>query len=282
MKSSDKPLLTIRLRKRHLAVILIIAVAIGFYLSVYLRFFLVLPQSAINVLQQAPIDLKGKKVLVYSPHCDDETLGTYGVISRTIAEGGSAHLVMVTDCNKHKIGQTRKEETIAAMKTAGLASREIEFLGFPEGKEKKDPEEIKNFKELVVGEIEKFQPDYIFAPHPQDTHIDHKFVGQNVDDVAKQLKVENKIVNYLIHYNFLKYPSPPGFKPEAYLLPPARLITFTDRWYRFDLDNEEENKKEDAVFMYKSQLRKSNPVLMRVLLDFVRQNELYMIKNNAS
>lgn len=281
MKKEDRPLLIVKVRKRHLAAIIVLIAIAVLYLSVYLRFFMVLPQSAINILQQAPIDLKEKRVLVYSPHCDDETLGAYGVIDKTIAEGGSVHLVMVTDCNKHKTGQTRKAETVAAMKVAGMAASDIEYLDFPEGREKKDSQEAQRFRQMVKDEIASFKPDYILSPHSQDTHVDHKFVGKNVDEVAKELKIDNEIIYYLIHYNFLKYPSPPGFKPEAYLLPPARLITFTDRWYRFDLSNDEENRKEDAVLLYKSQLRKSNPVLMRVLFDFVRQNELFMIKNHV-
>ena len=281
MKKEDRPLLIVKVRKRHLAAIIVLIAIAVLYLSVYLRFFMVLPQSAINILQQAPIDLKEKRVLVYSPHCDDETLGAYGVIDKTIAEGGSVHLVMVTDCNKHKTGQTRKAETVAAMKVAGMAASDIEYLDFPEGREKKDSQEAQRFRQMVKDEIAAFKPDYILSPHSQDTHVDHKFVGKNVDEVAKELKIDNEIIYYLIHYNFLKYPSPPGFKPEAYLLPPARLITFTDRWYRFDLSNDEENRKEDAVLLYKSQLRKSNPVLMRVLFDFVRQNELFMIKNHV-
>lgn len=46
------------------------------------------------------------------------------------------------------------------------------------------------------------------------------------------------------------------------------------------LSNAEEDAKEDAVLKYKSQLKVTNPVLNRVLLDFVRRNELFMVEND--
>lgn len=281
MTDKDKSILVIKFRKRHIALAIVLIAIIGFSFSVYLRFFTVLPQSTASIFSQLPVDLAGKSVLIYSPHCDDESLGAFGVIKKTLASGGKVHLVMVTDCNKHGIGSTRKAETIAAMKIAGLDSGNIEFLNFSEESEKKDASESERFKKIVRSEIDNYRPDYIFSPHSNDTHMDHRFVGKSISEISQEYSLNDKTVYYLIHYNFLRYPSPPGLRPDAYLLPPSRLISFTERWYKFDLSSEEEDQKEDAILTYKSQLKKSNPVLMRILLDFVRQNELFMMKHNA-
>jgi len=62
------------------------------------------------------------------------------------------------------------------------------------------------------------------------------------------------------------------------VLPPARLINFSDRWYKFDLTDDEIEIKEDAISKYKSQLSLKNPILVRVLWDFARKNELFMME----
>jgi hypothetical protein len=64
------------------------------------------------------------------------------------------------------------------------------------------------------------------------------------------------------------------------LTPPVKLIVAHKSWERFMLSGTEEDAKEEAVLKYKSQLKITNPVLNRVLLDFVRKNELFMVEND--
>ena len=275
---ADKPLITIKLKKRHLFAVLIIVLGIIFGYSIYFKAFMTLPQSSISLVPQLPFDISGKKIIVYSPHCDDETLGEFGLINHVISTGGDVKLVMVTDCNHHANGGTRKSETIQAMGLAGLSKDNIEFLDFAEAQANWSDREATDFQKDVNDELDSFQPDYVIAPHPSDTHDDHQFVGTNVEKVLDQRGEQSKGMYYLVHYNFLKYPSPPGLKPEDYILPPARLVNLSDRWYKFNLTQDEEDAKEQAVMEYKSQLIKTNPILRRVLFDFVRRNELFMMR----
>jgi LmbE family N-acetylglucosaminyl deacetylase len=279
MKRSKKvkPVLTVSLRRRHILAIVLVIFAAIFGYSLYFKFFMVLPQPSINLMNELPTTLENQKILVFSPHCDDEILGAGGLIHRAIQMKSDVRVVIVTDCNKHKIGATRKNESTNALKVLGLDYQHISFLNFPEGVEKRDPEEVKAMQEAISKEINIFSPTLIVAPHPDDTHVDHKLVGQLIIK-AVQGKSNIQIIYYLVHYNFLKFPSPPGLRPDAYLLPPARLVSFTDRWYKLSLTADEENLKEEAVFKYRSQLKRTNPILERILLDFVRKNELFMIK----
>jgi len=279
MKQSKKvrPVLTISLRRHHILIIALVIFAAIFGYSLYFKFFMVLPQSSIHLINELPVTLENQKILVFSPHCDDETLGAGGLIHRAIQMKSDVRVVIVTDCNKRKIGATRKNESIDALKVLGLDYQHISFLNFPEEVEKRNPDEVKTMQDAINREINIFSPTLIVAPHPDDTHVDHRTVGRLVEE-SIQGKNNIRIIYYLIHCNFLKFPSPAGLKSDAYLLPPARLVSFSTLWYKLSLTTEEEDLKEEAIFKYKSQLKITNPILERILLGFVRKNELFMIR----
>lgn len=276
-----QPVLTLRLYKRHILLIIIIIVAAMFAYAAYFKFFMTLPQSAINIVQEVPFSLANQRILVVSPHCDDETLGASGLMQIAKREGSEIKIIMVTDCNYQKIGVTRRAETASALKTIGFNENNIKFLNFPEKNEKskEGPEEERSMKTAILDEVTSYNPTLIISPHSQDTHIDHATAGQIIQEIVKGKEDSIKVAYYLIHYNFLRYPSPPGLKPDEFLLPPARLISLTDRWYKLDLPSEDEDVKEEATLKYKSQLHRTNPILHRILLDFVRRNELFMVRS---
>ena len=273
---SNKPLFTISFRRRHILMIILLLIAGGFGYSVYFRMFMTLPQTAINTITELRKSAKDQNIIVFAPHCDDESLGAGGLINRATKEGSRVKVVLVTDCNKHNIGSMRKKESISALSVLGVSSSNVSFLNFPEGQENHSDQEKADLKKNLQKEIDSFQPTLVVAPHPQDTHVDHKLIGTLLKQIVTGNDLNNQTIYYLIHFNFLKYPLPAGLKPDAYLLPPARLISFTDKWYKLSLTSEEEDQKEEAILKYKSQLKRTNPVLYRVLLDFVRRNELFM------
>jgi len=241
---------------------------------------MVLPQTAINVLPEATFSLSDQRIVVVAPHCDDEVLGAGGLIQKAIKSGSDVRVVMVTDCNYQKIGQTRQGETKSALGVLGLPSNKIIFLNFPEKaeKSKKNIGENVEMRAAMKTQFVKFDPTLVVLPHPEDTHIDHATSGREGLKALKENNSSAKVAYYLIHYNFLRYPNPSGLHLDKYLLPPARLISWTDRWYKLDLTAEGEDLKEEAVLTYRSQLRRSNPILYKILLDFIRRNELFMVE----
>ncbi len=91
------------------------------------------------------------RILVFSPHPDDETLGCGGMIARAKATGAEVRVVMMTNGdaytmsllrNEKKVrpkpadyieyGKLRQKETIAATKKLGLSEDDIVFLGYPD------------------------------------------------------------------------------------------------------------------------------------------------------
>jgi len=273
--SKSKKDFELTFKKRHLIFLLVI-IGIGLFgYSLYFRFFMVLPQSAFFILPELPISLDNQKILILSPHCDDETLGAGGLIQRALSKNSKVKVVIITDCNKRKKGNLRKKETLKALDILGVKKDNVLFLNFPElGIETSQKEA--ELSQRLREEIKIFSPSLIVSPHLEDTHPDHKVVGKVVSELTKYKNIQ--IIYYLIHYNFLKFPSPSGFKPNYYILPPARLIKFKERWYKFSLAEEEEERKERAVFVYRTQLSYKNPILRRLLFGFIRRNELFMVK----
>jgi LmbE family N-acetylglucosaminyl deacetylase len=94
----------------------------------------------------------GARVLVFSPHPDDETLAVGGLIHRLTKEGVPVRVVFITngDGYPHAVmdetgkphptradyvafGALRQREAIAALRRLGLGGSHVRFLGFPDG-----------------------------------------------------------------------------------------------------------------------------------------------------
>lgn len=279
-KEGKKPLLTLNVYKRHIVALTLLAMLAFSVYGVYFRNFMVLPQSAVNVMPKFPLSLEKQRILIISPHCDDESLGAAGLIQQALVGGSEIKVVVTTDCNRHKIGQVRKSESSVALSYLGLADSQLDLLNFPEVESnKKQNSKGQTLQSAFDAEIAGFKPTLIVAPHPDDTHIDHRSAGMEIKSLLKNKYPDITAAYYLIHYNFLKYPSPSGKHNDRYLLPPAKLITFDEKWYILGLTSEEEDKKQEAILKYKSQLSMKNPILHGILLDFIRENELFMIED---
>ncbi len=95
---------------------------------------------------------KNSKVLVFSPHNDDEVLGSAELIKKTIKNGGDVKVVLITNGDGFKnaiqfdyfninpkpkdyvkFGYARQQESINALAKLGLSDENIIFLGYPDG-----------------------------------------------------------------------------------------------------------------------------------------------------
>lgn len=94
---------------------------------------------------------RGDRVLVFAPHCDDETLAVGGIIQRARAAGAEVRVVFMTNGDGFplsagrefakvrlnpedyvRLGLVRQNEALAALRTAGLPPGEVTFLGYPD------------------------------------------------------------------------------------------------------------------------------------------------------
>jgi LmbE family N-acetylglucosaminyl deacetylase len=92
------------------------------------------------------------RLLVFSPHPDDETLGVAGLVQRVIRRGGSARIVWMTNGDGYtdavraafdiaaptsrdfiQFGKIRQQEALKAISQWGVEEGDAVFLGFPDG-----------------------------------------------------------------------------------------------------------------------------------------------------
>jgi LmbE family N-acetylglucosaminyl deacetylase len=92
------------------------------------------------------------RLLVVSPHPDDEALGSAGLIQRVQSAGGQVRVVLMTsgdafpegvEAETHvadprprdyrSYGARREQETLTAMQRLGVDRTRVRFLGFPDG-----------------------------------------------------------------------------------------------------------------------------------------------------
>jgi hypothetical protein len=127
--------------------------------------------------------------------------------------------------------------------------------------------------------LERVKPDAVYVTHPQDIHPDHwatcAFVSYGLAALAAESgnswAGQTRLYGYLIHWP--RFPSPRRLRPKLPLNPPSDIVTSRSGWVQLPLSPDDAKRKLSATRMYRSQL----PSLDRLLLDFVRANELFAL-----
>ena len=107
-------------------------------------------QQSVLLPTLSPIE-KNQRLLVLSPHLDDETLGAGGAMAQAIKNGARVRVVFCTNGDgsgatiigenfrygrRHsyvEMAQMRQREAVRALRQLGLKRDEIVFLGYPDG-----------------------------------------------------------------------------------------------------------------------------------------------------
>ena len=121
---------------------------------------------------------KNKRILVISPHPDDETLGAGGSISKFIAQG---HDVMILTVSGHLPPLYSKEEYDITLKEAHKAYKVLgvnksTFLGIPATMIGEEPVHVLNGK--ISSVLKEFEPNVVLCPFP-DRHVDHRLIFES-------------------------------------------------------------------------------------------------------
>ncbi len=125
-----------------------------------------------------------RPLLVISPHPDDETIGTGGLITCQIIKGIPVTVVAVTDGevaygNCPGLGALRQTEQERALKLLGVATRDIIRFRMPDScVEQHESVLIDRLLGLVS------QDTHIIAPWKGDFHPDHQACGRAAETVA--------------------------------------------------------------------------------------------------
>jgi N-acetylglucosamine malate deacetylase 1 len=124
-----------------------------------------------------------KKVIVISPHPDDESIGVGGTISKHVDEGDMVHIIFLTSGEKGGHGlneddtkKLREEEAKEA--TTILKTSSIDFWREPDGKFEASDVNVTR----LVSKIIECAADVIYVPHKNEEHPDHKAAAQLVKE----------------------------------------------------------------------------------------------------
>ena len=193
-------------------------------------------------------DMKGKRVLVITPHPDDAESGAGGTIAKWSSLGADIVLVVCTNGDKgtsdrsissEQIAEIRKEEQLQSGKLLGLTN--IVFLNHPDqGIENGEP-----FREELVREIRKHRPDVVVTIDPERKWIRHQ------DHFVKGRVALDAVFPYARDY--LAYPEliAEGLEPHKTL--EVYLWGTDDPDVFIDIDEHFEDKL-DALYCHASQM----------------------------
>lgn len=131
-----------------------------------------------------------QRVMVVVAHPDDMEFGAGGTVARLVGEGKDVILVQGTsgekgtnrrDISPQELVSQREQEEIAACRLLGV--QEIVFLRLCDGELVPDL----SFRERIVREIRRFQPDIVITHdpfRPYALHPDHRAVGITTIDAV--------------------------------------------------------------------------------------------------
>jgi LmbE family N-acetylglucosaminyl deacetylase len=139
------------------------------------------------------------KILVVSPHPDDETLGCGGTILKHKAMGDEVYWMIMTNIStekgytKIKVKERQKEINIVAK---GYGFKDVFKLDFPTTKLDEIPrgQMVKTVSNIVG----KAAPDIVYLPNRNDMHSDHKITFDGVISSTKTFRYPSikKILMY--------------------------------------------------------------------------------------
>jgi LmbE family N-acetylglucosaminyl deacetylase len=138
--------------KSHRRILLTISVLIVFSALVILFWQYKAKIDLVIPIDLDPLSITGHhRLLVLAPHCDDETLGSGGLIQAAQKEGMQVQVVIETNGDGYlfatmedfrrlyphhqdfiKMGNLRQQESLQAMRVLGLSPKAVTFLSYPD------------------------------------------------------------------------------------------------------------------------------------------------------
>lgn len=120
-----------------------------------------------------------ERVLVISPHADDEVLGCGGMIKKVINQGGEVHVVVVCvgDIDFYHLGRvvTKEERKVELQRALDYLGVTEHYTLFDDYESLMDTMPIRNVISAFDSLIAKIKPTTVLLPYPS-FHQDHKIV----------------------------------------------------------------------------------------------------------
>ena len=133
-----------------------------------------------------------KRILIISPHPDDETLGVGGTIAKLIDQGNDVKVLTVSGhlppLYKKSDYELTISEAMEAYKILGL--KNYKFLEIPSTMIGDMP--VHKLNSQIGKVVEDFRPQIVFCPFP-DRHIDHRLIFESAMVATRPIKYGKEI-----------------------------------------------------------------------------------------
>ena len=133
-------------------------------------------------------------VVVLAPHADDESLGCGRLLSSLWAEGGTAHVICLTDgAASHPASRShpparlrviRQTELHRAVTRLGGSHSDVTFLDFPDAATHRLHGPGADMARSIGAVLDRIAPATLIAPSPLDPHCDHEAGARAAEAVA--------------------------------------------------------------------------------------------------
>jgi len=154
-----------------------------------------------------------KRIIVFSPHPDDETLSCGGTIAKNVKEGNQVFVVFMTDGryalteagimsypDPLEMREIRRVEAFKALRKLGMRTENILFLDIEDKALKRHKKEAHDIVRKMLKDI---NPNQIYFPQEMEYHVDHVATNRIVKEAAKNLGLIPERYRYAIAW---KYP----------------------------------------------------------------------------
>jgi len=152
---------------------------------------------AVSAPQERLENYKGKTILVFSPHPDDDTFAIGGTLALLAANGNKIIIVLYTNDNKgsydqeitsERLARIRKAEEEAACAVLGIPAQNIIWMGHDDGELEYVPAKILCGQATRI--IRQYRPDALLSVDPGEWYqrwhkSDHNMAAMNTIDAVR-------------------------------------------------------------------------------------------------
>lgn len=162
-----------------------------------------------------------KRIVIMTPHPDDETLGCGGTILKHISAGDEVYWLIITEMDeeyfsKERIDKRQEEIAQVAMNYGFMKTIQLSYKAA-----KLDEVPVSDLVADIGNLFDEIEPNIVYVPYRNDIHSDHKVVFDATMSCTKWFRYPSieKVLVYetLSETDFIMNLDANGFRPTVFV-----------------------------------------------------------------